>query len=138
MSPEKFGLAFDHLGLATQNPGKAIAFLSGLGYAVAESIYDPLQKVNLVMCTSDQMPAVEVISPADEPGPLSAVLAGRSETFYHMCYRSRDLAASLLAMKESGLRLALVVPPKPAVLFGGKPVSFHMIRGFGMIEIIEI
>jgi methylmalonyl-CoA/ethylmalonyl-CoA epimerase len=134
---ESFGLAFDHFGLATRNPDKAVAFLKGLGYRAGETIHDPLQKVNLILCPSAQMPSVEVIFPADEPGPLAAILADRSESFYHLCYRSRDLAATLAAMKLAGHRVIQVAAPQPAILFNNKRVSFYLVKGFGLIEIIE-
>jgi hypothetical protein len=54
-----------------------------------------------------------------------------------MCYRTRDLAASIAAMKAAGHRVVQAVAPKPAVLFGGCPVSFYFVKGFGLIEILE-
>jgi len=134
---ENFGLAFDHFGLATRSPDKAVAFLKGLGYQPGETIYDPVQKVNLISCPSAQMPSVEVIFPTDESGPLMAILADRSESLYHLCYRSRDLAATLAAMKLAGHRVIQVAAPQPAILFHNKRVSFYLVGGFGLIEIIE-
>jgi len=134
---ERFGLAFDHFGLATRSPDRAVTFLEGLGYRPGEAIYDPLQKVNLVLCPNACMPSVEVIYPADERGPLDAILRGNSESFYHLCFRSHDLAASLAAMKHAGHRVVQAAAPLPAVLFDNKRVSFYLVRGFGLIEIIE-
>jgi len=134
---ENFGLVFDHFGLATRNPDKAVAFLKGLGYRVGKTNHDPLQKVNLIYCLSTRMPSVEVISPAEEPGPLTAVLGNRSESFYHLCYRSRDLFSALAAMKLAGHRVMQVAAPQPAILFDNKRVSFYLVGGFGLIEIIE-
>jgi catechol 2,3-dioxygenase-like lactoylglutathione lyase family enzyme len=132
-----FGLAFEHFGLATRDADKTLAFLAGLGYRTPESVHDPLQRVNLVLCEHAAMPAVEVIFAADEEGPLDAILAQQPQGIYHLCFRSRDLAASLAAIKMAGTRTKVVSPPKPAVLFDYLPVSFHMVRGFGLIEIIE-
>ena len=134
---ENVGLAFDHFGLATRNPDRALSFLTGLGYQAGGMIYDPLQKVNLVLCLSADMPTVEVIFPSEECGPLSAILADRSESLYHLCYRSHDLRTSLAAIKQAGHRLIEVAAPQPAVLFDNKPVSFYLVKGFGLIEIIE-
>jgi methylmalonyl-CoA/ethylmalonyl-CoA epimerase len=134
---ENFGLAFDHFGLATRNPDKAVAFLKGLGYRPGETIHDALQNVNLISCQSAQMPAVEVIFPTDEPGPLTAILADHGESFYHLCYRSRDLEATLGAMKSAGHRVIQVAAPQPAILFDNKRASFYLVGGFGLIEIIE-
>ena len=82
-------------------------------------------------------PAVEVISSTDPASPLVSVLGAQPQAIYHLCYRSQDVSASLAAMKAAGHRVLRVSEAKPAVLFGNKEVSFYMVRGFGLIEIIE-
>jgi len=83
------------------------------------------------------MPAVEVISSTDVANPLISILAAQPQAIYHLCYRSEDVSASLAAMKAAGHRVLRVSAPKPAVLFGQKEVSFYMVRGFGLMEIIQ-
>jgi len=137
VSPEGFGLEFDHLGLATRDPEKTLAFLRALGYQAHEPIHDPLQGVDLVLCHHPSMPDIEVIFSAGNAGPLQSILAAQPQAIYHLCYRSRDLDSTLTAMKAAGQRVMRVSDPKPAILFRNKPVSFHLVRGFGLIEIIE-
>lgn len=138
-SPNKWGLAFHHLGLAAKDPEAAARFLSGLGYRIGPIIFDPLQNVHLAMCAHDHMPDVEIITPADGEGPLDKLLAAQKEGLvYHMCYTSTDLDGSLEALEDSGqLSIYSISPPKEAVLFGGKRVSFYLVEGVGLIEIIE-
>ena len=114
-----FGLGFDHFGLATRDAEKTLGFLRSLGYSTPARVHDPLQCVNLVLCEHQAMPAVEVIFATDEAGPLDAILAQQPQAIYHLCFRSRDLAATLAAMRAAGHRVMLVSPPKPALLFGG-------------------
>ena len=139
VAPNKWGLAFHHLGLASKDVEAAIVFLSGLGYQAGPKVFDPLQNVNLCMLTHDAMPDVEIIYPAEGTGPLDDLLSTHKDGLvYHMCYTSMDLDKSLEAIEaDSNLRLFEVSPPKPAVLFGGKPVSFYVIGGLGLIEIID-
>jgi len=132
-----FGLVFDHFGLATRDPERTLSVLRGLGYSTPSVVHDPLQGVNLVLCEHPAMPAVEVIFADGTVGPLDAVLAQQPQSIYHLCFRSDDLAATLASLKAQGHRAMVVSPPKPAVLFGGRSVSFHMVRGFGLIEILE-
>lgn len=131
------GLSFDHFGLATRDSERTLSVLRGLGYSTPPVVHDPLQGVNLVLCEHPAMPAVEVIYPAGAAGPLDAVLAQQPQAIYHLCFRSDDLAATLASLKAQGQRVAVVSPPNPAVLFGGRKVSFHMVRGLGLIEILE-
>jgi catechol 2,3-dioxygenase-like lactoylglutathione lyase family enzyme len=139
LSPNRWGLAFHHLGLGTKDPDAAARFLSGLGYRIGPTILDPLQNVHLAMCAHDQMPDVEIISPAEGAGPLDKLLSTHKEGLvYHMCYTTADLDSSLEAL-ESDERFSVhsISPPTKAVLFGGKLVSFYLVEGVGLIEVIE-
>ncbi|MBV8564867.1 MAG: VOC family protein [Methylobacteriaceae bacterium] len=121
-----------------RDKGPAERFLDGLGYRVGEPVFDPEQNVNLIMCHHDKQPAVEVIYPAKGPSPVDGLMARHSDgLIYHACYVSENLEASLSALDDARLRAVCVAPPKPAVLFGGSPVSFYQLVGMGVIEIIE-
>ena len=111
--------------------------LEGLGYRCGEEIHDPLQEVRLVWCEHDRMPAVELVAPTDNPGPVDNILEHSSESIYHFCYEASNIEASVDAIKADGIRVLPVAPPKPAVLFGNRRVGFYQLRGFGLIEIVE-
>jgi hypothetical protein len=139
LSANKWGLTFHHLGLAVKEPKTAGFFLSGLGYKIGPMVFDPLQNVHLGMCHHDSMPDVEIICPAEGSGPLDRLLGAHKEGLvYHMCYTSPNLDATLDALEsEENLQIFEISPPKEAVLFGGKKVSFYLIAGLGLIEIID-
>ena len=137
MNPIQYGLRFHHFGLAVRNATAAVKVLEGMGYKIGEQIHDPLQKVMLIWCEHEEMPAIELVSPADTPGPLDNILSDQSELIYHLCYGSSDIAASVSAISDSGIRVLPVAPPKPAILFGGQQVGFYQVKGFGLIEIVE-
>ncbi len=132
------GLDFHHLGVAVRQREPAIAFVRAMGYAVGAPITDPEQNVRLIMCTHPTMPAIEIVSPTDTPGPVD-VLVERHQNgiVYHVCYRTADLQRSLQQMSDAGLRPLRVAPRKPAVLFGGRHVSFYNVVGMGLIELLE-
>jgi catechol 2,3-dioxygenase-like lactoylglutathione lyase family enzyme len=130
-------LDFHHLGLAVASRRDAVAFLTALGYETGEAVYDPLQKVNLMMCTHASHPAVEIIWPGEEKSPLEGLIRTRTAgVIYHICYETADLAAVLAELEELGIRMVCKAPPQPAILFGGRPVSFYEAVGIGLIEII--
>ena len=137
MSLTEFGLTFHHFGLAVRNIESARKVLEGMGYHCGEDVYDPLQEVMLVWCEHQTMPAVEIVAPTDNPGPLDSIVAASDAAVYHLCYGAASIEASVAAIGEAGIRIIPVVPPKPAVLFGGKHVGFYQVRGFGLIEIVE-
>jgi methylmalonyl-CoA/ethylmalonyl-CoA epimerase len=82
---------------------------------------------------------VEIISPAaDSKGPVNELTRKNSSGIvYHTCYATSDLAATLAHAAELGLSVYCVSEPKPAVLFGGRNVSFYRIGGMGLVEIVE-
>jgi len=131
-----FALRFHHLGLVVADPEAASRFLGGMGYALGRRVFDPLQNVNLMMLTHPTMPDVEAIWPGDGPSPVDRLIR-HGHMIYHLCYTTTDAAASLAAIERAGLAVLEVTPPKPAVLFGGIPVSFHVIDRFGLIELIH-
>lgn len=133
------GLSFHHLGLAVKEPSAALTYLKALGYRHDPWLYDPLQNVKVMMCWHDLMPAVEVIFPGENKGPLDGMLAKRPEGLvYHLCYASAQLSASIESLRRQGLKIFPALPPRPSVLFGGKSASFYLVAGMGLIEIIEI
>jgi hypothetical protein len=131
------GLKFHHLGLAVREPATALRFLQSLGYEAGPQVHDELQGVNLVMCQSDEMPDVEVIFAAGSDGPLESILKRNDAQFYHLCFESSDLDATLTEWRREGYKPYCVAPRKPAVLFGGRHVSFYYLQGFGLVEILE-
>jgi hypothetical protein len=132
------GLTFHHLGLAVKEEEPAIQFLNDLGYKVGEKIFDPLQNVNLRMCSHPAMPSVEMITPAEGKSPIDSIIAKHGACIYHTCYTSNNVAKSLSFLENKGHRILPVSTPKAAILFQGKPVSFYNILGFGIIEIIDM
>lgn len=132
-----FGLTFHHLGLALSSATKARVFLTELGYSFGAEVYDPEQNVNLQMCNATEFPDIEIITPGEGDGPLTPILKRYDELLYHTCYEVDDLAQSLAAMEQAKLRVLPVAEPKPAILFGGRRVSFYKVMGFGLIELLE-
>ncbi|MBF0177495.1 MAG: VOC family protein [Magnetococcales bacterium] len=131
-----YGLMFHHFGLAVAKKEQARKFLAGLGYTLGEELHDPLQKVRLCMATHPAMPAVELITKSDEPGPLEHILQDAPERIYHLCFHTENLEHTLAAIKQDGHRLICISKPKPAILFDGKQVAFYVVTGFGLIEIL--
>jgi methylmalonyl-CoA/ethylmalonyl-CoA epimerase len=132
-----FGLTFHHLGLAVETAEPAESFLSGLGYTIAPAVYDRHQNVNLRWAEHVSMPAVEIITPATGPGPLDEILKRGGAMIYHICFATENLVRSLEALRAGERRVVCVVAPKPAPLFSDRPVGFYLVKGFGLIEIVE-
>lgn len=131
-------LTFNHLGLAVRQDKAAIEMLEALGYDIGERIHDPLQNVYVRLCASATQPAVEIVQPGtEEKSPVDAIISKYNELIYHVCYETPDLDKTLETIGQAGLRCMTLSERKPAVLFGGRHVSFYKIFGWGIIELLE-
>ena len=133
----RFGLLFHHFGLAVPGSDDAFRFLEALGYRIGPIVFDPLQMVNLAMCTHREMPDVEVIWPSDLTSPIDRILRRNGAIVYHLCYVAISHRAAVAALEEDGFNVTVISEAKPAVLFGGRDVSFYSVDGIGLIELID-
>lgn len=131
--------SFHHFGLAARDPVPALAYLQSMGYSCVREVWDPLQEVHLRWCEAENAPAVEIVTPpTGSDGPLASVLASQGTSFYHLCHEIRlPIAEVLDALEKAGRRVLTVREPMPSVLFGGRHVSFHVVRGFGLVEFLH-
>lgn len=130
-------LVFHHFGMAVQRPDGAFRMLRALGYRDGATAFDPLQAVHVAMRHHPEMPDVEVIWPGDGPSPIDKLIKPGDGRIYHLCFVAEDAEATLARWQAAGLEVVPVREPRPAVLFDGRPVSFHHIAGFGLIELIH-
>jgi len=128
---------FHHFGLAVSSPENAFRYLAALGYTEGAVEYDPLQQVNVAMRHHGTMPDVEVIWPGEGPSPIDRIIKGRDGVIYHLCYTTLDADLTIASLRQTGLQVHTVSEPRPAVLFGGLNVSFHIVAGVGLIELIH-
>ena len=131
-------LTFHHHGLALKEDSEALRFVELLGYRTGALVHDPLQDVRLRLCSHATLPAIEFVMPGDRPGPLDAIVRRHDQLLYHTCYEVADRNAVLDSFELSNLRTIEVLAPTPAVLFGGRKVSFHSVMGFGLIELLDL
>ncbi len=129
-------MKFHHFGLAVHEFEPALGFFKNLGYTASKPVTDPLQDVELIMCTSDLQPDVELIRPLSESSPVSSFLEKNQEMIYHPCYQVKNIEEALKT-NFPGMRVLKVSPPKPATLFGNHPVAFFYVKGIGLIELLE-
>ena len=132
----RFGLAFHHFGMAVAEPVAVSRCLAVLGYVNGSQAFDPLQKVNLAMRHHAAMPDIEIIWPGPEPSPIDRMIKRNGNMFYHICFEVDDDQAAFDAFEAAGLDVCAVSPPTPAVLFGGRHVSFLSLEGLGLIELL--
>src|SRR5262245_59066487 len=121
---------FHHIGMAVRDFAPARDFYASQGYHHGTPITDPLQDVELLFCTKPASPSIELVKPLRDTGPIANYLKQQDGYIYHVCFEVSDLQAALKQVYGTR-RYICISAPKPAVLFGGRHVSFYYSKGIG-------
>lgn len=129
-------LEFHHVGVACSNIDREAALLEPLGYAAeCDPFVDEKQGVRGVFI-GRRTPRLELLEPLDDAnGGVLAPWLKEGTKLYHLAYETRDLAGRIERMRAS--RGKLVIPPIPAVAFGGREIAFVMMPNRLLIELIQ-
>jgi hypothetical protein len=131
------GFDFHHYGLACRDINNTSLLLKQIGYSIGPVVYDPLQKVVLSICRHQFLPCIEIISSDSDDNPIKRIIENNEMCIYHICYVIKECNEALKKLSNLGYRYFTVSNPKEAVLFYGDLVSFHFIKEFGLIELLE-
>ena len=128
-------MKFHHIGVAVKDiSATATVYVTG-GYKQSDTIFDPIQNVNICWLTKENMPVVELLEPVDETSPVNKILEKNGVTPYHTCYIVDEIE---LAMKElRKMKYIVVSKPAEAVAIHGCKVCFLFNKNVGLIELVE-
>ena len=126
-----FGLPFHHIGIACADIETAAEYYCAHYQVETDSgtVFDPLQDAHLRIFNEGRPGAIELVA-----GPVVAKLVQRQISYYHICYVTQDVEATLERARSEGA--FVVSEPKAAVLFGGRRVAF-IYTSFGLVEFLE-
>ncbi|GIP31283.1 VOC family protein [Paenibacillus sp. J2TS4] len=134
MSAEVMEFTFHHIGLACKSLAAEIKTHESLGYVVEGApFHDPIQQINGIFIVHGPM-RIELIEPAGDHSPVLNILA-RGIKMYHQCFECLDIHKSISDLEAQGAHT--IVEPTPAVAFGGRPISFLMLRTRLIVELIQ-
>ena len=127
-------LRFHHTGIACADLKIEGAAFRLLGFVEEGSVFhDPLQKIRGQFMTHGSA-RIELLEPSDPDSPVHGYLK-RGIKMYHQAFETQDLRAAIAEATQSGAHL--VVPPCPAVAFGGREIAFVMLRTTMLVELIQ-
>jgi len=118
----------DHIGIAVEDLAAAKRLYGdvfGLRLVFEEEV--PTEKVR-VAAYDGGGPRIELLETTSPDGPIGRHLAARGPGIHHVCYRVKDLRATLARLREAGVRL-IDVEPRPGA--GGCQVAFVHPKGAG-------
>jgi methylmalonyl-CoA/ethylmalonyl-CoA epimerase len=98
-------LKIDHLGIAVPSLEEARGFYRNiLGLEVVGTEAIPDQQVRVLSFRLGQV-QIELLEPTSDESPIARFLARRGPGLHHIAYRVDNLAATLTALKQAGVRL---------------------------------
>lgn len=130
-----FALEFHHIGVACRDIAQTAAAYEVLGYRRGETIFDPIQHVNICFLTSETMPCVELLEPVDAHSPVLQTIEKNGTTPYHVCYAVDNLDETLKILRRQ--RYIVAVKPQIACAIGGRRVAFLYKPEMGLVELVE-
>ena len=128
-------LDFHHVGVACTDIRTEAARLAPLGYIAEGDEFTDLRQGVRGVFLAGQFPRLELLEPlAGVVGGVLAPWLKHDIKLYHLAYLVRGLADAVERVRAG--RGKLVVPPIPAVAFGGREIAFLMLPNRLLVELI--
>lgn len=125
---------FHHVGVACRDLDLEASRFALLGYRrEGPDFEDPIQGVRGRFLIGGG-PRMELLV-STGPGGVLAPWLKTGQKMYHLAYEVSDIVSACAALAGAGAKT--VVPPVPAVAFGGRRISFLMLPNMLLVELIE-
>jgi len=99
-----------HVGIVVKRLETAYRFYRDvLGLPLVKEQVVPEQGVRATLLGAGET-EIELLEPLGETTPVGRFLARRGEGLHHLCFETRDVAASLTALKDKGVELIDTAP----------------------------
>ena len=128
-------LKFHHIGVAVYCIHATASVYEQGGYKRSQTIFDPIQNVNICWLTRDGAPTIELLAPVNEQSPVNNILRKNGVCPYHTCYVVEDLEEAVASLRKQ--KYVFVGKPAEAVAFCGSRVCFLFHKDVGLIELVE-
>jgi methylmalonyl-CoA/ethylmalonyl-CoA epimerase len=128
-------MKFHHIGVAVKSIDKTASIYVEAGYKQSQTIFDPIQDVNICWLTKAGMPTIELLEPVDVNSPVNKTLEKNGVAPYHTCYVVEDIEQSIAALKQR--KYIIMVSPVKAPAITNCKIAFLFNRNVGVIELVE-
>lgn len=126
---------FHHIGVAVKDIKSTAAIYVSGGYACSETIFDPIQNVNICWLTKEGMPIVELLEPVNDDSPVNKTLEKNGVTPYHTCYIVENIENAITQLRL--MKYVVVSKPEQAIAISNCKVCFLYNKNVGLIELVE-
>ena len=129
------GFVFHHIGIAVHDIDSSASYYVDAGFKKSDSIFDPVQNVQICFLIKEGMPRIELLAPRDNTSPVSNFLEKNGVSPYHICYEVNNLERAISDLRQ--LRYLLVKRPECACAINNRRVCFMFNKNIGLIELLE-
>jgi methylmalonyl-CoA/ethylmalonyl-CoA epimerase len=102
----------DHIGVAVESLEKGKSFWEALGLGPMTTEIVPSEKVKVGFFELADGVRIELLEPTEKDSPIGNFLEKRGPGVQQVCFRVKDIRATMKALKEKGLQL-LSEEPRP-------------------------
>ena len=127
---------FHHIGVATNSIENTARYYIEAGFNKSETIYDPVQNVNICFLAKNGMPTVELLEPVDEKSPVYMIVKNSGVTPYHCCYKVKDIETAVSELRKK--KFTVLSKPVDAIALENHRICFLFNKEVGLIEIVEL
>jgi methylmalonyl-CoA/ethylmalonyl-CoA epimerase len=128
------GFTFHHVGVATNSIAHTSKYYKEAGYLVSETVFDPVQNVNICFLRKSDHPCVELIEPVSGLSPVANIIKKAGVSPYHFCYEVQEITNAIAKLKL--LNFIPLSKPINAVALNSS-ICFLYNKDLGLIEIVE-
>lgn len=104
----------NHIGIAVKSLENSISFYRdqlGMTFEGTEEVADQKVKVAFLQIGESR---IELLEPTSDDSPIAKFLEKKGEGTHHIAYEVEDVAATLVDLKEKGVRLIDEIPRRGA------------------------
>lgn len=128
----KLTFELDHIGVAVESLEKGKSFWEALGLGPMTTETVASEKVNVGFFELNDGVRIELLEPIGADSPIGKFLEKRGPGVQQVCFRVKDIRATLKALKEKGIQL-INEEPRPGA--HGAQVAFIHPKSTGGILI---
>jgi methylmalonyl-CoA/ethylmalonyl-CoA epimerase len=126
---------FHHIGMACHSIDDTAQFYLSMGYQLSDTIFDPIQNVNIAFLNKENETCIELIEPCDDNSPVTSILKKNGTSPYHLCYKVDNIEVAINEMKlQKFIRIGRIA--LASAMENGK-ICFMYSRDKGLIELYE-
>ncbi len=102
---------------------------------MSETIFDPIQNVNIAFLNKINETCIELIEPCDENSPVNSILKKNGTSPYHLCFEVDNIDSAINDMKiQKFVRVGKV---ELASAMNNSKICFMYSKDNGLIELYE-